>query len=554
MSKNLALADHPMKKIAIGLAVAGVLILAGVVVFKSGGGPSQAAALAPADAVIFVNVPNIPLTGFRWTRSSLAQIAAEPEVRAFLEKPLAELKSSSWILEKGGLLKALKPGNVYFAATLESEENSRGIVGVQFWGKRADFDNVIAELRSSLPPGSGETQREDYRGLEILISQHGDLLLHTAAAGRWGFLSNDASLIKEAIDRATGNSQAPGLASNPNFLKVISELLTEPDLLVFVQPERAVTSLLAAGRSLDATPITEHVDQLRSAEAIGGAWKIDGEMFRDAFFMLRPGCGDPATPLDHQAMALTTPETTVFLNFNLNFSQLPKWMEGISEIHPEIANVLDPLAHSLAKGYGPECAILCDMADVSVTPSMLLAMQVKNPEANLLATTASAVSASSGQNSGNRTLHFIPNPYLQISAAQDERFLLFGTNPEQLTKALESHSKTLQDSPLFQKARTAYRYSNEAFCFIDTRTLFERGYSSALPILRMGAAMWPEISNRIDVSKLPKPSAIGQHLPPIVYSQNRSANGTRSESSGPISMSQFLLLSAVARSLGNLPH
>ena len=553
MSKNLALADHPMKKVAIGLAIAGVLILAGVVVFKRAGGPSQAAGLAPADSVVFVNVPNVPLTGFRWTKSALAQIAAEPEVRAFLEKPLAEIKKSSLIQEKGNLLPALKPGNIYFAATIDSEKDTRGILGVQFWGKRADFDNAVAELRSSLPPATADPQREEYRGLEILISRHGDLLLHTAAAGRWGFLSNDDALIKDAIDRATGNSPSPGLASNPNFLKVISELLTEPDLLVFVQPEKAVAALLAAGNSLDATPIPEQVDQLKSAEAIGGAWKIDGEMFRDAFFILRPGCGDPATPLNHQAMALTSPQTTVFFNFNLNLSNLPKWMSGISEIHPEAAKVLDPITRSLAQGYGPECAIICDMADAGASPSMLLAMQVKNPDASLFANSASAVSASGAQNTGNRPLHVIANPYLPIAATQDERFLLFGTDPDKLTEALASHPKTLQDSPLFQKARSAYRHSNEAFAFIDTRTLFERGYGSALPILRMGAAMWPDINTRIDVSKLPKPATIGQHLPPIIFSQNRSANGTRSESSGPISMSQFLILSAGASSLGKMP-
>ena len=549
MSKNLALAEHPMKKVAIGLVIAGVLILAGVVVFKRAGGPSQAAGLAPADSVVFANVPNIPLTGFRWTKSALAQIAAEPEVRAFLEKPLAELKKSSLIQEKGSLLTALKPGNVYFAATVESEGNPRGILGVQFWGKRADFDNAVAELRSSLPAASGEPRTEEYRGLEIRISQHGDLLLHTAAAGRWGFLSNDDALIKDAIDRATGNSQTPGLASNPNFLKVISELLTEPDFLVFMQPEKALAALLAAGRSLHATPIPEQVDQLKSAEAMGGAWKIDGEMFRDAFFILRPGYGDPATALNHQAMALTRPETTVFFNFNLNFSYLPNWVKGISEIHPEVAKILEPIARSLAQSYGPECAILCDIADASVSPSILLAMQVKNPEAALFSNGSGGVPATGGQTSGNRTLHLISTPYLQIAATQDERFLLFGTDPDKLTEALANHPKTLQDSPLFQKARSAYRHSNEAFCFIDTQTLFERGYGSVLPILQMGAAMWPDINNRIDFSKLPKPATIGQHLPPIVFSQNRTANGTRSESSGPVSMSQFLILSSSASSL-----
>jgi hypothetical protein len=50
----------------------------------------------------------------------------------------------------------------------------------------------------------------------------------------------------------------------------------------------------------------------------------------------------------------------------------------------------------------------------------------------------------------------------------------------------------------------------------------------------------------VDVSKLPKPETIGQHLPPIVFSQSRSSDGTRLESSGPVSMSQFLILAGAA--------
>lgn len=540
-----------MKKVTIGLAIVGVLILAGVLFFNRGSGPSQASGLAPADSVVFANVPNIPLTGFRWSRTALARIAAEPEVRAFLEKPLADFQARPPIEKNGKILSALKPGNIYFASTIESEEEGRVILGVQFWGKRMDFDNAVAELRSAFPEASGDTIREEYRGLEILVSQHGDLRLHTATAGRWGFLSNSDALIKDAIDRVTGNSRTPALASNPSFLKVIAELLSEPDLLVFLQPEKAVTALVAAGRSLNATAIPEHIDQLQGAEAVGAAWKIDGEMFRDAFYLLRPGTGAPESPLTHQAMALTTPATTVFLNFSLNFSHLANWVERMSAIHPQVAEILSPAARSLSQGYGPECAFLFDLSDATATPSLMLAIQTRNPDPNLFTSGSGGIPASAAQTIGSQPLHQIFTPYMPIAAAQNDRFLLFGTDAETLTQALEPHPKTLQDAPLFKASRGTYRLSNEAFCFIDTKTVFERAYGSLLPIVRMSAAMWPDLNNQIEVSKLPKPATIGQHLPPIVYSQNRSNDGTRLESSGPVSMSQFLLLLGGVGSLTN---
>ena len=531
-----------MKKVAIGLVVVGVLILAGVMFFKRSGGPSQAAALAPADSVVFANVPNIPLTGFRWTRTALARIAAEPEVRAFMEKPLARFKESATSVEGGKILSELKPGNIYFAATSESEEDFRGILGVQFWGKRSDFDNAVAKLRSSLPAATGEPIREEYRGLEIITSKHGDLTLNTAAAGRWGFLSNDSGLIKEAIDRATGNSPAPGLAANPNFLKVITELLQEPDFLVFLQPEKAVDGLLAAGRSMGATAIPDQVERLKSTEAAGGAWKIDGENFSDAFFFLRPGSAEPAAPLTHEAMALTTPETTIFANFVLNFAGLPTWVERLAEGYPEISQTIAPVAQLIADGYGPECALIGTWPKGAMFPAPLFAVQVKNPESKLV----SQIPGTSVQPIGNMQVKLIPSPYTSIAAAQNERFLLVGTDPQRVADSLETHSKTLQESPLFRDARNAYRNSNEAFCFIDARTVFERTYGSLLPGIQMSAAILPSLSNQIDVTKLPKPETIGQHLQPIIFSQKHTSDGIRLESSGPLSISQILILAGSA--------
>ena len=530
-----------MKKVAIGLVIVGILILAGVMIFNRPAGPSQASSLAPADSVFFANIPDIPLTGFRWSRTALAQIAAEPDVRAFLEKPLARFNESPTNKETLDLLTKLKPGNIYLAATSASEQDFRGILGVQFWGKREDFLAAVAKVRAALPPATGEPSKEEYRGLEITATQHGDLLLHTAVAGRWGFFTNDASLIKEALDRATGNAQSPPLAANPRFLKIITELLSEPDLLVFLQPEKALDALLAVGRSMGAKAIPDHVDELKLTEAAGGAWKMDGEMIRDAFFLLREGSGDLPETISHESIALTTPETTLFGNFVLNFSSLPTWLDRLAESYPNATQGLAPLVQSVAEGYGPECALIGTMPSGDQNPALLVAMKVRNPNQNLLAN-ATVIPGSQG----GTVVHLIPHPLMPIAAAQNEKFLILGTDPKSVSEALEVDSKTLQDSPDFQNARSAYRNSNEAFCFLDTRVVFERSYGAILPIIKMSAALMPDMSQKWDVAKLPSPPTIGQHLPPIVFSQKRIPDGTRMESSGPVSMSQFLILAGSA--------
>ena len=191
-----------MKKITIGLVVVAILILVGVVLVKRSGGESQAAALAPEDTVFFANIPNVPQTGFRWIGTALAQIAAEPEMRAFLELPLKNLKESPSSGEVGGLASALKPGNIFLAAMPTEDQSVKALLGFQFWGGRKDFDNAIARLRKELPNPDQEAAKEAHKGLEILATSHGDLTLYSAAAGRWGFLSTNLDSIKTALDRA----------------------------------------------------------------------------------------------------------------------------------------------------------------------------------------------------------------------------------------------------------------------------------------------------------------------------------------------------------------
>jgi hypothetical protein len=400
---------------------------------------------------------------------------------------------------------------------------------------------VVAKVRGTLPAANGEPTKDEYRGLEITATQHGDLLLHTAVVGRWGFFSNDASLIKEAIDRATGNAQSPPLATNLKFLKVITELLSDPDLLVFLQTEKAVDALLAVGRSMGARAIPDHVDELKLTEAAGGAWKMDGKMIRDAFFLLREGSGNLAEPLSHDSIALTTPETTFFCNFVLNFPALPNWMDRLSESYPNATRGLTPLAQSMADGYGPECTLIGTVENGAQNPSLLMAVKVRTPNPSLLAN-AKAVPTSQGGTS----VHLIPHPLVPIAAAQNDTYLLLGTDSTSVSSALEAHSKTLQDSQDFQSAQNTYRNSNEAFCFLDTRVVFEKSYETILPVIKLSAALMPAINQQWDIAKLPSPPTIGQHLPPIVFSQKRSSDGTRLESSGPVSMSQFLILAASA--------
>jgi hypothetical protein len=132
--------------------------------------------------------------------------------------------------------------------------------------------------------------------------------------------------------------------------------------------------------------------------------------------------------------------------------------------------------------------------------------------------------------------------------AQTEDFLLAGLDPDAVVAAATrgKTGPTLAEAPVFKPSLADYTRSNEAFCFLDTGVMFERLYDSLVPVLRFSAAMMPDPNSPIDVSKIPPAASVSQHLPPITLSQSRSPDGTLVESSGPVTMSQMLLLGTAA--------
>ena len=150
-------------------------------------------------------------------------------------------------------------------------------------------------------------------------------------------------------------------------------------------------------------------------------------------------------------------------------------------------------------------------------------------------------------------LYTIPTQYGSLTIAQNDQFLLTGTDATFVTQAANGPTgeKTLLESPPFAPALGTYESANEAFCYIDIGTVFERLYTSFVPVLRFGALMMPAIGRTVDLNKLPKAATISRHLPPIILSQKRTKDGTLIESSGPVSMSEFLLIGTGAFAVMN---
>ena len=545
-----------MKKIFI-LLLAILVLFAGYAVWSlKDAGPTDAAELVPAETVAFACIPDLPRTASRWPKTTLAKIGAEPEMKAFLERPFQYLTRDRGGDEAAGILWKLKPGRIFGAVVSVTSNDAAGLVGFQFWGGKSGHDVAVARLREELSKGGPppELAREAYHGVEIVSSKHGAHTLYNASEGQWGFLANNLGVIKDAIDRASGRKKDGNLASSPRYKEVLEKLLKDTDFLFFCQPQSALETLLEVGYSLGAQPIPQQVEQLRKVEAVGATTMLDEANLRDRIFVLRRNPPDIGT-LNHHGMKLTSPETIAYFDFASDFRQI-----STAASNAITAGLLNApgvgdsrLPRLFPEAFGPDCAISISWGPEQMTPAGLIAIQIKDQakaEEAVQEVLAVFPQASVTESEGVRYISF---PFLQSAFANPtlaliDGFLTLGVNSEQLSQAMQSFKsgQTLDKTPAFAAAETAYRTANEVFGYVDSKVLVERSYPKLRQIIVFGAAIMPGASDIIDGSKLPETETIARHLQPIVYGQTRLPEGYLVESSGPITMNHAFLIAAAA--------
>jgi len=535
-----------IKKLLAAAAVLAVLILFAVVLFLRASGPSDAAMLVPEDTVFLASCSDLPRSFLRWQGTCLAKIGKEPEVKAFLEKPLAKLMANPGADETRKILIGLKPGRIFVAVTEIAADRLDALVGFQYWGGRKDFDEAVARMRRELPPG--ETTREIHRSEEIVCSNHGKFMVFTATRGRWGFVSTNGNLIRSALDRVDGKQAPPALTANPRFQEVSKRMLTAPDFTFFLQPQKAIDILLSIGKSLGAESIPEQVEDLRATEAMGGSLKLDGELQRDALFILRKS-PKPADTLTRKMARFTTPETVVFVDFLARLSGLPAVLQkALPDAAPQQAIV--DLAKLASTSFGPECAVVLNWGTGQMAPSGILAVEIRDQvkAGETLNKLISFFPETRVVDEDGIKLYSIPsvsNPLASPTLTLAAQFLIIGIDSGSVLRAARSEgSAAIEGLPAFAPAIPAYRSANETFAFIDTRSIFERAYTALRPVILFGAQVMPGAAEMIDTGKLPQTETISRHLPPVILSQQRLDGGVFLESSGPVTVSQLALAAA----------
>ncbi len=544
-----------MKKIfaALALVLIAMLGLAVWLVWRSAGA-NDTPSLLPEQTVAFVSLPDISRSKLRWPNTSLALIGAEPEMKAFLEKPLQYLNKANAMGEAKAMIDKLDLRQVFIAAVGVSAKESSILVGFQFSGGKATHDEAVKRLRHELAFGEpdSEIMREPYENTEITGSMHHGTTLYSATAGSWGFLSNSLPLVKETLDRAAGRKVNGTIATNERFRKTVSHLVKDPDFLVYVQPQPILETLLSVGQAMGAQTDPNQLEQARKIEAFGAAVKFDGPNLHDSAFFLYPNAPEIGT-LTHAAAQFTDKDTIAYFDTVVDMSQLATLQKNpvFAAMMASPAMQATKLPELFPQAFGPEFAVTSSWGANSMRPTGVAAIQVKDPEKAqqsieqiLTLYPDTAVSDQDGLK-----LYSFPTlktPFSNPTLVLKDKYLFIGLDSSDLQRALGAPSTdTMEQSPNFAPALSSFHKPGQVFGYIDARGILERGYPMLRQVIMFGAAFMPGASDIVDTSKLPQTETITKHLNPILYSQSRVPDGYLMDSSGPITLNQAVFIGAV---------
>ncbi len=552
-----------MKKVAVFFVIVlAVVAIASIGYLMRPGAPLDAASFVPAESVLFAQMPNIVETRRRWKKTALYQIAREPEVQAFLERPKSKVPQMAAIRTNTDRWLRASPRDAFIAVTSITEQTPKFVAGFSFKGAGRDVEAVRADLKARVQAAwpAGKSDIIKHGEIEIETFSFANTVLATAFKHHWCLFADDLDLLKTTLDRMDAGADAKTLRSNAAFQKSLARLPKDLDALIFVQPgtvmDRLIGLLKATGQQVD----TQQLEGMRNIAAVSGAIKLEGEQIRDAMFVLKPG-SQKQSAMPRNSLAFTSTDTLIYYAGQLGKPASFKLPDpaldttGVLRMLAEIKKSLDEQGLTLAgftSAFSPEIGMAVDWTPNAPQPSLLLSMDVRDPaKARKFAdffTSGQLGSPAWVAREIDGTRFYCMQPLGMALAtptiALTDKVMLAGLSYDSVNAAIKratGGSQKLDASPIFQQAAKFVATPTSAFGYIDSRSLFERLFGTLRPFLTYGSLFVPNSSNYVDLKKLPSTEAISKHLSPIVTSKTSDESGVLVESVGPMTYNQLML-------------
>lgn len=566
-----------MKK-AIGFLIVAALIVAAIVLLTrrpdTPAGSRAAASLVGADTVVLLELPDIRGSADRWNGTALAAIAREPEVAAFLERPLEALRGTfdtgSWF----GPLAEVDATNAFLAVGSLGQPMPTVLGGFRFRGDPEAVGRALGPAREVLlrefPEGRADLIRIAGHPVEIYAADQWEIL--QAVVDGWCLVSNDRDLLAGALGRLERSSEVgPSLADQPDFREVAAVLPATREAFTYLSMPPILRKLeefaISAGQPLDPA----RREELASIRAVGLTTTFEGRDLRDVSYILYEGADRiPPGRLADPGLELTTPDTLLFLAGTLVIPERiepPDATLDQTGLLGPVGSVIRQLedrglgATALREAFGPAASAQLDWPEGATKPTVLVAVDVRDGDiagrllteltsGNLGLPVFDSLTVGDGVSAYGFPVRW-QLPVRPVVALTPERLLVSDEagGLRGLPGQAGADRETLADGALFQEAMGRVPAGDVAIGFMDTAGVYTRTYSALRPTLMLVGGMLPGVGQYADLSKLPPTEAVARHLGPISMSQSVHGSGVLFVSTGPFTMNH-MLVGGVAGALG----
>jgi len=558
-----------MKRLVLSLLA--VLLLAGAGAFllhQRAPQVRQVATWLPGNTIFLEDMPDLQRTAERWPATALAQIINEPEVQAFLQRPMDRLPDRPELDKRLAEVAKINPGHFFLAVTDWSGAGGpKTIAGLSYKGSKEDMDSVVDELRGKAQAAwpSAKSDIEKYGSGEIETFTTPALSTALAYRDQWVFIATDKDLLKATLDRYDGKAQPDSLAELPVFKGSLQHLPDGPDNVLFLRPSLLADKASSLALMLNPTADMSQMDSLKKIDAVNFALKLDGEEMRDAAYIIKAQPGDDA-PLARDSLKLSSSDTVVATSGriqSIGAMQMPDPRSDPSGVLQLLESYLKTFQdkglglEQLSQAFGPETGFVLDWPPGAMIPTPLAMVDVRDPaKARKFLDTLATLPIAAGANftrrdEGGISFYSLPQTGigffpLQITLGLTDKGVIAALETDavkQAGKRWDAGGTGLEEMDAYKKAAALVQGPTMSFTYVDTKTIFERLYGLFRGVASMGFV--PHLSEYVDIAKLPVPETISRHLSPIVASGAVKDGGMLWESAGPVSSTQAVFVTAV---------
>src|SRR5437764_6896103 len=292
----------------------------------------------------------------------------------------------------------------------------------------------------------------------------------------------------------------------------------------------------------------------------GHAMVFDGPRIRDLGFAAMPQLSP--TQLERTTLALAPAETLLYGANIINMQQQFDWLlepAGAGSVAGPLQSISSALTSAgvtkedWKAAFGDEISVMAAWPANAQLPNAVVTVAVR--DGGRARKIADAIASSSGwQKISRNNAEYYTAPTSGVLAvvsptiAVSDRFLVAGLNAASVDGVISPAPAGggLAGSEKFHSASKLIPDPSQIFVYLDLAGLYSRLDATVRPILQMGAAFVPGLSQRLDPSKLPPTEAVTKHLSPVVASTSYVNGGYRSESAGTITIEQAAIVGGAA--------